>query len=77
MQRRVNRKFIDEWLAANYKNAVTKLSNASDVPANSISKIRNGRVPKDFEQLKALAKAIGVDVDILFPVLPDKKGKAS
>jgi len=77
MQRKVKREFIDRWLSEAYPNALTKLSNASGVPANSISKIRNGRVPKDFEQLKGLAEAIGVNVDQLFPVLPDRKGRAS
>lgn len=77
MERKVNRKLIDAWIAEAYPNALTKLSNASKVPANSISKIRNGRVPKDSEQLRRLAKAIGVDVDHLFPILPDGKERAS
>lgn len=77
MRRVVNRMLIDKWIADAYPNALTKLSNVSKVPASSISKIRNGRVPKDFEKLRSLAKAIGVEVDQLFPVLPDGKERAS
>jgi transcriptional regulator with XRE-family HTH domain len=77
MQRVVNRKLIDSWIADAYPNALTKLSVASKVPASSISKIRQGRVPKDRLKLEALARAIGVEVDQLFPVLPDGKERAS
>ena len=77
MRRVVNKELINQWIADAYPNALTKLSNASKVPASSISKIRTGRVPKDFDQLKSLAKAIGVEVDELFPVLPDGKERAS
>jgi len=73
MKRTVRREIIDEWLDEKYPNAMTKLSAASDVPASSIAKIRNGRVPKNADHRKKLAEALGVDEPTLFPVLEDRE----
>lgn len=68
MQRAVRRELIDSWISEAGRDGMTKLANRSKVPASSISKIRNGRVPKDRDQREKLAKAIGVEESVLFPV---------
>ncbi len=77
MQRTIRRQLIDEWLAEAYPDAITKLARRSGVPASSIAKIRNGRVPKNSKQRERLAKAIGVDESDLFPVLADGEEKSA
>ncbi len=68
MNRRVERQYIDKWLDEHYPNAITKLSVASGVTANTIAKIRQGRVPKSHDYRKRLSKAVGVAEDDLFPL---------
>lgn len=77
MRRTIRREILDEWINEAYPNALKKLSDKSDVPVNSISKIRNGRVPKSEKQRRQLAKAVGVKESELFPVLPDGEEQAS
>lgn len=77
MSKGVRREIIDKWIDERYPNALTKLSNASSVPAASISKIRTGRVPTNELTRRSLAKALGVQESELFPVVPSRKGKAS
>lgn len=67
MERTVRRELIDSWISEAGRNGLTKLSNKSNVPASSLSKIRTGRVPKDRDQREALASAIGVEESVLFP----------
>ena len=70
MTRTVRRELIDFWISEAGRDGITKLANKSKVPASSLSKIRNGRVPKDREQREKLARAIGVEESELFPVAP-------
>lgn len=67
MSRRVERQYLDEWLDENYPNALTKLSVKSGVPANSITKIRGGRVPKSHDLRVQLCEALKITEDDLFP----------
>lgn len=68
MRRTVDRSHIDKWIDANYPDAITKLAGASKVPANTLTKIRTGYVPKDAEKRKSLAGVLGVSEDELFPL---------
>lgn len=68
MQRTVRRELIDSWISEAGRDGITKLANKSKVPASSLSKIRTGRVPKDREQREKLARALGVEESVLFPV---------
>lgn len=70
MTRTVQRELIDFWISEAGRDGITKLANKSKIPASSISKIRNGRVPKDRDQREKLAKAIGVKESELFPAVP-------
>jgi hypothetical protein len=77
MKRMVERKLIDQWLDERYPDAISQLALKSRVPANSISKIRQGWVPKSAEKRTALAKALGTTESKLFPVVQDGKERAS
>ncbi len=70
--RKIRRELIDSWLSEAYPDAITKLAQKSKVPASSISKIRNGRIPKNRRDRQRLAKALGVHEDDLFPVAGDE-----
>jgi hypothetical protein len=77
MKVKVNRAPIDQWIREAYPNGLYKLSEASGIPANSLSKIRLGTwVPKDPRARKDLAKAIGCEESELFPA-PTGKSRAS
>lgn len=45
MQRRVERKYFDQWAAANRPDAIRKLANKSDVAMAYIERVRAGYVP--------------------------------
>lgn len=77
MDKRVERQHIDKWLDENYPNAVTKLSMACGITANTIAKIRLGRVPKNQDARRRLSEAIGIHVDALFPPVTAGEGEAS
>lgn len=70
MKRTVDRGPLDKWIEAHYPDAITQLAGVSKVPANTIHKIRSaGYVPKDAKKRKALAGALGVSEDTLFPLV--------
>lgn len=78
MKRRiVKRELIDQWINEKYPDAISQLAAASRVPASSIAKIRNGRVPKDSGKRQSLARAIGTTENKLFPIVPDGEEQAS
>lgn len=77
MKRAVNREPIDNWVAENYPDAITKLASKSEVPASSIVKIRNGRVPKNADYRRRLADKLGISEDELFPPVKDDEEAAS
>lgn len=77
MDRSVRRELIDEWIRSQPRDGVGELAKKSNVPTGSISKIRNGRVPKNVLIRRALAKALGVTESELFPILADGKVRAS
>jgi hypothetical protein len=77
MSKAVDRKLIDSWIKEAYPDGLYKLAQVSKIPANSLSKIRLGWVPRNPNKRQDLAKALGVKECQLFPVLPDKKEKAS
>lgn len=72
MKRTVKREYIDEWLKERYPDAISKLAQASQIPANSIAKIRLGWVPKNPNRRKDLAAVLGVEESELFPVTTGK-----
>lgn len=65
MQKRIKRDLIDQWIKQAYPNGLYKLAEKSKIPANSLSKIRLGWVPRNPERLKDLAKALGVPEESL------------
>lgn len=67
MKKTVKRELIDRWVSEAYPNGLYKLSEASKIPANSLSKIRLGWVPKNPHKRKDLANALGVQESELFP----------
>lgn len=76
MKTKVNRDLIDKWIKDAYPNGLYKLSEASNIPANSLIKIRLGWVPKNPHRRRELAEVLGVSEAELFPVTAGKS-KAS
>ena len=68
MTRRVKRELIDQWVFENGPDGVAKLAVKSGVSSSLISKIRVGRVPVKPITKRALAKAMGVKEEDLFPL---------
>ena len=75
MIRRVNRVLIDAWVDEAAPGGVAKLFSKSGISTATIEKVRQGHVPSTPTK-KALASAIGVTVDELFP-LAERSRKAS
>jgi len=67
MKKQVNRAPIDEWIKNAYPNGLYKLSEASNIPVNSLAKIRLGWVPKNPVKRTDLAVVLGVQESELFP----------
>lgn len=65
----VDRTLIDAWVEKAYPNGLWKLSQDSKIPANSLSKIRLGWVPKNPDKRADLARALGVSESDLFPLV--------
>lgn len=73
MKTRVNRDLIDQWIKDAYPNGLYKLSEKSNVPVESLKKIRLGTfIPKAADRRKGLADALGVEESELFPVTAGK-----
>jgi len=77
MMRTVRRSLIDEWVHDNGPDGVSRLALKSGVSASFVSKIRVGRVPVKPITRRAMAKAIGVGEDELFPFVDDDREQAS
>ncbi len=77
MDKTVKRELIDMWIRSQPRDGVGELAKKSNIPTGSISKIRQGRVPKSVLIRQSLAKAIGCTETELFPVLTNGKEKAS
>jgi hypothetical protein len=75
----VNRIPIDEWIKEAYPNGLYKLSERSQIPASTLTKIRLGTfVPKNPARRKELANALGVKESELFiPAPTGKRSRAS
>lgn len=71
MKAKVNRKLIDAWCEGK-RDAITQLAIETRIPAGSLQKIRAGRVCQSPLYREALASALGVTEDELFPVVPGK-----
>lgn len=68
MAENVNRAPIDKWIRNAYPNGLYKLSVASHIPVNSLTKIRLGVwIPKDPFARRGLANVLKVSEDELFP----------
>jgi len=67
MKRRVALERLDQWISRNRPDGVSKLAVKSEVSASTIWSIRRGLVPAKDITRKALAGAIGVSEDDLFP----------
>lgn len=71
MQRRVERKYIDLWVIQNRPDAIRKLAEKSNVNHAYIERVRTGYVPPKELYREALAKALDVDEQDLFPFEKD------
>jgi transcriptional regulator with XRE-family HTH domain len=72
MKRKVERSYIDQYIDRNYPDGISQLARESEIPANTISKIRaNGYVPKNEKKLRKLAKACGASLDEVFPPIEE------
>lgn len=76
MQRRVERKYFDQWAAANRPDAIRKLANKSDVAMAYIERVRAGYVPPKELYRKALSDALGVPETELFPFIEPALGSS-
>jgi hypothetical protein len=77
MERMVNRAPIDRWVKEAYPNGLYKLAQATNIPVNSLTKIRLGWVPKNEVKRQDLAKVLGVEESQIFPPLPGRGDRAS
>jgi len=73
---KVRRELIDAWIKEKGRDGIKQLSDASEIPTSSLSKIRTGRVPQDPLKRQSLARALGVQESELFPA-PTGKSRAS
>lgn len=65
----VKRELIDQWIKDAYPNGLYKLSEECRIPVNSLSKLRLGTwVPRNPDKRAGLAKVLGVEESVLFPV---------
>ena len=67
---------MDEWIKSRGRDGIKQLSDATKIPTSSLSKIRNGRIPKDPLKRESLARVLGYDEAELFPA-PTGKSRAS
>jgi hypothetical protein len=73
MKLKVNRTLIDQWIKDAYPNGLYKLSEASNIPVNSLTKIRLGTfIPRDPNRRRSLAEALNVEESDLFPASTGK-----
>lgn len=68
-ERTVNRTIIDEWIRLNGPDGLSKLATKSRVPSQTISRARTGKVPRSDLIREALAGALDVTEDKLFPAI--------
>jgi transcriptional regulator with XRE-family HTH domain len=68
MQRRVERRYIDQWVGQNRPDAIRKLATKSNVNHAYIERVRAGFVPPKELYREALAEALGVSAEVLFPL---------
>lgn len=73
MDRTVRRKYIDNWVASNGPNGMARLALKANVSTSLLEKARLGFVPKTEHKRKAIAEALNVNTEILFPVLEHGK----
>lgn len=62
----VNRKPIDQWIYDNRPDGLSKLAVESKVPADTIGKVRRGKVPPEVQRGK-LADALKIQESEIFP----------
>jgi len=68
MDRRVNRPLLDNWIQQHGPDGVSRLAVESKVSADTIKRSRaSGAAPKKLSTCLMLSKAMGVEVDTLFP----------
>lgn len=68
MNRRVNRKLLDQWLQEHGPGGVSRLAVASNISASTIEKCRATEMaPKKLSTLQRLSEAVGLDLEKLFP----------
>jgi transcriptional regulator with XRE-family HTH domain len=78
MIRNVERTHLDRWIEEHGPDGISKLAIRSEVSASTISKVRTGFVPAKTATRRALAEAIGIEEDTLFPlVAAEGKDEAS
>lgn len=76
MRRRVERKYIDQWVSQNRPDAIRKLANKSGVNHAYIERVRTGFVPPKELYRKALADALELAEEDLFPLVTAGGNKA-
>lgn len=75
---RVRREFIDRWVRANKPGGIGRLAELTEIPVESLKKIRTERPIQDPLKMKSLARALGVKESELFvPVSAGAKIRAS
>ena len=78
MQRTVNLRLLEKWLAEN--GGLAELAHKSNVSPHTIMKLKNRvnpAAPRKRITQSLLAKAIGVEIDVLFPLVGAGEEEAS
>ena len=63
----VNKQEYEGWLSRNEPMALEKLAAASNVSTKTLKKARKGEAPKRPGTRSLIARAVGLEEDILFP----------
>lgn len=77
MKRRVERKYIDSWIAENSPNGMAKLALQAGVSTGLIGKAREGYAPRKAGSRLMFCRVLDIAEDVLFPILPDGEEQAS
>lgn len=72
-ERTINSGLLISWIEKNGPNGELKLAEKSKVSYHTISRIRSGYVPKKDLTRQALATALGVKYEVLFPLVSAKE----
>ena len=71
-QRTVNREPIDLWIDKNGPNGIAKLAIESGVSSSLLGIVRRGHAPGKGSTRLAICRVLGIDEDIVFPLVSEK-----